>query len=103
MGEGGVLDREPVLIILSGLAAVLSTLLVATNTLGWTHLEPGQTAAVIAAVAAFCGLVGTAIRGQVYSAETHHVDVIHALMKEPPIVPLPDEDPPPLDLDHPEP
>lgn len=64
------MDREPVLIILTGLAAVLSTMLVATNALAWTHLDGGQTASVIAAVAAFCALVAAAIRGQVYSPAT---------------------------------
>lgn len=78
------MDREPVAIILAGLAAVLSSLLVATNALGWTHLDAGQIAAIIAAVASFCALIAAAIRGQVYSRSTHAEDVVHALMRTPP-------------------
>lgn len=85
--NGDVMDREPVAIILGGLAAVLASLLAASNTLGWTHLDAGQLAALVAAVASFCGLVAAAIRGQVYSRATHSADVVHALMKEAPDIP----------------
>lgn len=94
----GPLEREPVLIILGGLAAVLSTVLVATNAIGWTHLDALGLAAVIGSVGSICALVAAAIRGQVYSVATHHTDVARALLEPSPALLIP-EDPPPVDFD----
>lgn len=73
------MDENPVLICLGGAALVIAAGLAASNALGWTHLEPGQLAAVIAFVVAFAGLLAAMIRGQVYSPATHDRDVATAL------------------------
>ena len=75
----GTMQKNPVLVILNGLAAALSLVLVATNVTGVTHLDTGQTAAVVAAVAAVCNLVALAVGAAVYSPATHAEDVAAAL------------------------
>lgn len=73
------MNREPVLVILNGLAAVLSLTLVALNALGVTHLEPGAVAATVAAVTAACNLFAAAIRAAVVPVGVHAEQVAQAL------------------------
>lgn len=75
----GTMQKNPVLVILNGLAAALSLVLVATNVTGVTHLDTGQTTAVVAAVAAVCNLVALAIRASVVSPATNAEQVAVAL------------------------
>jgi len=72
-------NNNPVLVILNGLAAAVALVLVATNTTGVTHLDPGATAAVVAAVAGVCNLVGMAIRAAVVPVGVHAEQVAQAL------------------------
>lgn len=80
------MNREPVLIILNGLAGVVSLALVAAIALGLT-LTVAQAAAVVAVVAAFCNLVAAALRGSVISPATHEVAVLNALATPWPTIP----------------
>lgn len=73
------MNSNPVLVILNGLAAVVAATLVATNALGVTHLEPVQGAAVVAAVTAWCNLLGFAIRATVVPVAQHEQAVAQAL------------------------
>jgi len=75
----GPMQKNPVLVILNGLAAALSLVLVATNVTGVTHLDAAQTTAVVAAVAAVCNLVALAIRASVVSPATNAEQVAVAL------------------------
>lgn len=77
------MDREPVLIILAGLAALVSAALAATNAIGWTHLSVGETSSLIAFVVMLCGLLAAAIRGQVYSPATYTAGVNRAMDARP--------------------
>jgi len=72
-------NKNPVLIILNGLAAAAGLVLVATNLLGVTHLDAPQTAAVVAALAGVCNLVALAIRAAVVPVETNAEQVAEAL------------------------
>jgi len=71
--------REPVLVILNGLAVVVGLVLVALNTLNVTHLEPGAVTAVVAAVAGSCNLLGFAIRAGVTPVAVAGAQVAQAL------------------------
>lgn len=83
------MNSNPVLVILNGLAAAVALVLVATNTTGVTHLDPGATAAVVAAVAGVCNLVGMAIRAAVVPVGVHAEQVAQALATPPPGTPGP--------------
>ena len=71
--------REPVLIALAGLDAVVVAVLTALMTLGVLDIDGTQLAAVSAAVVAVTGFVGAILRAGVVSPETHELDVIDAL------------------------
>lgn len=73
------MNNNPVLVILNGLAATVALVLVALNALGVTHLDPGATTAVVAAVAGVCNLVGLAIRAAVVPVGVHAEQVAQAL------------------------
>lgn len=73
------MKREPVLIILAGLTAVLGAVLEATNALEVTSLTQAEVAAVLAAVGSVLSLVGAAIRGTVVSPATYEEAVAAAL------------------------
>lgn len=65
-----LIEREPVRVIVNGLAAFVNLLLialVAVHTIAW---DAGQCAAVVAAVQAGCALVSEALRTQVFSPAT---------------------------------
>ena len=81
------MNKEPVLVILNGLAAVLSLTLVALNLLGVTHLEPAAIAATVAAVTAACNLFAAAIRAAVVPVGVHAEQVAEALATPPPGTP----------------
>lgn len=73
------MNREPVLVILNGLAVVVGLVLVALNTLDVTHLEPGAITAVVAAVAGACNLLGFAIRAGVTPVAVASAQIATAL------------------------
>lgn len=73
------MNSNPVLVILNGLAATVALVLVALNALGVTHLDPGATTAVVAAVAGVCNLVGLAIRAAVVPVGRNAKQVAQAL------------------------
>lgn len=73
------MNREPVLVILNGLAAVLSLTLIALNMLGVTHLDPAAITATVAAVTAACNLFAAAIRAAVVPVGVHAEQVAQAL------------------------
>jgi len=73
------MEHEPVLIYLGGLGGVVSLGLIATNALGWTHLDGSAVAAIVAFVAGLTGLLAAGLRGEVYSPASHDRDVNEAL------------------------
>ena len=77
------MNREPVLVILNGLAAVLSLTLVALNVTGVLHLDAQAVAATVAAVAAACNLLAAAIRAAVVPVGVHAEQVATALATPP--------------------
>lgn len=78
------MKHEPVLIILNGLAAVLSLGLAAGNVVGMFDLTAGQIAAIVAFVAGVTNLVGLAIRAAVVSPATAELAVLDAWAATPP-------------------
>lgn len=66
----GPLDREPVAIFLTGLAAVVAAGLAAADALDWVSLDTDQTAAVITFTTAVTGLIGAVLRSRVYAPAT---------------------------------
>lgn len=64
------MSREPVLVILNGLAAVVGLVLAALVKVDVLQLDAGQVVAITAAVAGVCNLVGLAIRSTVTSPAT---------------------------------
>jgi hypothetical protein len=78
------MNSNPVLVILNGLAVVVAATLAATNALGVTHLDPAQGAAVVAAVTAWCNLLGFSIRAAVVPVAVHEQAVAAALATPPP-------------------
>lgn len=81
------MNRNPVLVILNGAAATLGLILVATNVLHVTNLEPEQVAAVTAAVAGVANLVGVAIRQAVTPNGTVEQKVLEAWLVPSPVQP----------------
>jgi hypothetical protein len=79
------MEDDPVLIYLGGAAAVIAAGLIATNALGWSHLDASQLGAIAAFVIAFTGLLAAGIRGQVYSPATHEREVAEALATPTPL------------------
>ena len=73
------MNSNPVLVILNGLAVVVAATLVATNLLDITYLDPAQVAGVVAAVTAWCNLLGFAIRSTVVPVAEHEQAVAVAL------------------------
>lgn len=66
----GLLDREPVLVFLSGLAGLVDLGIIAGNALDWLQLDEGQTVAVVAFVTAVTALIAGVLRASVYSPAT---------------------------------
>lgn len=62
---------NPVLVILNGLAAVVSLGLIAAAGLGWIHLDAVVQAEVVAFVTGVANLVGLAIRSAVVPVARH--------------------------------
>lgn len=63
-------QREPVLVLLAGLAGVVNLVLIALVAVGALDWDPGQIAAVIAAITAICGLIAAMIRAAVVAPAT---------------------------------
>ena len=79
--------KEPVLIALAGLDAVVVAVLTALMSLGVIDLDGSQLAAIAAAVLAVTTFIGAILRGAVVSPETHELAVIDALF-----TPIPGDD-----------
>lgn len=86
--DPGLLDQEPVAIILAGLAAIVSLGLIAADALGIVHLDADQITAIVAFVAAIAATLGAALRGQVVSPATHTREVLRAAVTPPPAPPI---------------
>lgn len=71
--------KEPVLIALAGLDAVVVAVLTALMSVGVLDIDGSQLAAISAAVLAVTTFVGAILRGNVVSPETHQLEVIDAL------------------------
>ena len=83
--------KEPVLIALAGLDAVVVAVLTALMSVGVLDIDGSQLAAISAAVLAVTTFVGAILRGNVVSPATYENDVIDALY-----TPIPE--PTPTDL-----
>lgn len=81
------MKTEPVLVILAGAAALIASGIAAANALDWTHLDANETAAVVGFVVVFGGVLAGAIRGQVWSPESHATELAKALGTTLPEVP----------------
>lgn len=79
--------REPVLVALAGLNAVVVAVLTALMTLGVVDISGEQLAAVSAAVVAVSTFVGAILRANVVSPDTYETDVVEALY-----TPVPNDD-----------
>lgn len=78
------MKREPVLVLLGGLASVVSLGLVAAKLLGWIDLTPEALAAVVAFIGGACGLAAAVLRAAVDSPATVEAKVAKALETPPP-------------------
>jgi len=71
--------REPILVFLAGLDALVVGLLSAASVLGWVSIDGAGLAAVSAAVVAVTGFIGGVLRSLVYSPAEHEGAVTAAL------------------------
>lgn len=62
-----LIDTEPVIVFLAGLAAVVNLGLIAATALDWVALTPASTATIIAFVTAAIALVASTLRAKVWS------------------------------------
>ena len=62
------MKKEPVLILLAGLAGLINLGLIAANAIGTTHLDGSQIAAVVAFVTSACALAASVLRAYVSPA-----------------------------------
>lgn len=76
--------KEPVLIALAGLDAVVVAVLTALMSVGVLDIDGSQLAAIAAAVLAVTTFVGAILRGNVVSPATYENDVLSALETPPP-------------------
>lgn len=65
--SGGILDTEPVLVLLTGLAGVVDLGLIAADGLDWIPLTNEQTGALVAFVSAVTALIAAMLRAKVWS------------------------------------
>jgi hypothetical protein len=72
----GPLDKEPVAILLAGLAGVVDASIAAATALDWVDLTSQQAGSVIAFVTVLTGLIGSVLRAQVWSPTSHVTDVV---------------------------
>lgn len=79
----GPLDKEPVAIMLAGLAGLIDAGIAAATALDWIHLTTDQAASVIAFVTIITGLIGSALRAKVWSPASHVTDVSAATIDTP--------------------
>jgi len=66
----GVTDTEPVAVWLVGLVALINAGLALADNLDWINTTPEQTAAIGAFITALTAIVGSFVRGTVYSPAT---------------------------------
>lgn len=71
----GPLDREPVAILLTGLAAVVDAGIVTAGVLDWVHLTGEQTTSIVGFVTIVTGFVGAVLRSRVWSPTSHAIVV----------------------------
>lgn len=79
-----LMQTQPVLVLLEGIAGVFNLGLVAANALGAVTLDAGQVTAVVAAVQGAATLAAAVVRAAVVSPATHAEAVQAALMTPPP-------------------
>lgn len=84
-----ILNREPVLIFLNGIAAVMNLIFVALQLLGVVDFESDQIVGLVAAIQAVAALASMMIRSAVVSPATNAIEVKEALVT--PAPPDPDE------------
>jgi len=72
-------SREPVLIGLASLDALVAAALVAATQLGWLDLSGEQVAGVVAFVVAVSGAVAAMVRSVVVPRDSYEADVVDAL------------------------
>jgi hypothetical protein len=65
-----LIDREPVLVFLGGLAGLANLGLIVATTLDWLALTAGQTTAIVAFVTAGTALVTATLRARVWAPAT---------------------------------
>lgn len=63
----GLLDTEPVVALLTGLAGIVDLGIIAANALEWVYLTDGQTAAIVAFITGVTGAVAAALRSKVWA------------------------------------
>lgn len=66
----GLVEREPVLVFLAGLAGVVDAGLITADTLNWVALTNEQTTSLVAFVTAVTALVAGVVRAKVWSPAT---------------------------------
>jgi hypothetical protein len=82
-----ILNKEPVLIFLNGIAAVANVILVALQALGVVDFEGDQITALVIAIQSVAALASLVIRSAVVSPATNAIEVKEALLTPPPGTP----------------
>lgn len=66
----GLVDTEPVIVALTGLAGVVDLGIMAASSLDWIDITAGQTASVVTFITAVTALIAAVLRARVYSPAT---------------------------------
>lgn len=66
----GILDTEPVVVFLTGLAGIVNVAIIAADALDWVALTNEQTAALAAFVTGATALVAAVLRSKVWAPAT---------------------------------
>lgn len=77
--------KEPVLILLNGLAVVANLVLVMLTLLNVISLDGTQTAAIVATVQGVTALISAVVRGEVYSPASYEAAVTDAFSDSGPV------------------
>lgn len=80
-----ILNREPVLIFLNGIAAAANLVFVALQALGVVDFEGDQITALVAAIQGLALFASLIIRSAVVSPHTNAIEVKEALLTPPPV------------------
>jgi hypothetical protein len=65
--SGGIINTEPVIVFLTGLAGIVDLGLIAADGLDWVYLTNEQTAAIVAFVTAATALIAGVLRAKVWA------------------------------------